>query len=148
MAVVVACLSMVLIYCMARTIAVQRTIRTLDLFRRETSEDPAGTRTQTVVLLGIYLTRLNSAFLVGILVYLLTSRASAWYYGTGVVVLCWIGSLLMGSADVLRPGSTEMFNLLVVELERRRVWYARLHDAARLHAVDELLLRIRSARRV
>ena len=148
MAVVVACLSMVLIYCMARTIAVQRTIRTLDLFRREKSEDPAGTRTQTVVLLGIYLTRLNSAFLVGIVVYFLTSRASAWYYGAGVVVLCWIGSLLMGSADVLRPGSTEMFNLLVAELERRRVWYARLQDAARLHAVDELLLRIRSARRV
>ena len=148
MAVVVACLSMVLIYCMARTIAVQRTIRTLDLFRRETSEDPAGTRAQAVVLLGIYLTRLNSAFLVGILVYLLTSRASAWYYGSGVVVLCWIGSLLMGSADVLRPGSPEMVRLLVAELERRRAWYARLHDAARLHAVDELLVRIRSARRV
>jgi hypothetical protein len=54
----------------------------------------------------------------------------------------------MGSVDVLRPGSTEMFNLLVTELERRRVWYARLQDAARLHAIDELLLRIRSARRV
>ena len=148
MAVVVACLSMVLIYCMARTIAVQRTIRALDLFRRETSEDPTGNRTQIVVLLGIYLTRLNSAFLVGMLVYLLTSRASAWYFGTGVVVLCWIGSLLMGSADVLRPVSAKMINLLVAELERRRVWYARLHDAARLHAVDELLFRIRSARRV
>ena len=147
MAVVVACLSMVLIYCMARTLAVQRTIHALELCPRE-GGDPARRRAQAVILLGIYLTRLNSAFLVGILVYLLTSRASAWYYGTGVVVLCWIGSLLMGSADVLRPGSTEMFNLLVAELERRRVWYARLHDAARLHAVDELLLRIRSARRV
>ncbi len=146
MAVVVACLSMVLIYCMARTMAVQRTIRTLDLFRRETSEDPTGTRAQTVVLLGIYLTRLNAAFLVGMLVYLLTSRASTWYYGTGVVVLCWIGSLLMGSAGVLRPGSTEMINLLVAELERRRVWYAHRHDATRLHAVDELLHRIQAAR--
>ena len=84
MAVVVACLSMVLIYCMARTIAVQRTIRTLDLFRRETSEDPAGTRTQTVVLLGIYLTRLNSAFLVGILVYLVTSRPQPGTTGPGL----------------------------------------------------------------
>ena len=54
----------------------------------------------------------------------------------------------MGSADFLRPGSPEMINLLVAELERRRVWYARRHDATRLHAVDELLLRIRSARRV
>ncbi len=148
MAVIVACLSMVLIYCMARTIAVQRTIHTLDLFRRETSEDPAGTRAQAVILLGIYLTRLNLAFLVGMVVYLLTSRASAWYYGTGVVVLCWTGSLLMGSAPFLHSGSTEMIRLLVAELECRRARYARLHDATRLHAVDELLLRIRSVRRV
>jgi hypothetical protein len=103
---------------------------------------------QAMILLGIYVTRLNSAFLVGILVYLLTARASAWYYGTAIVVLCWIGSFLVGSADFLRPGSPEMIRLLVAELERRRVWYARWPDATRLHAVDELLLCIRSARRV
>ena len=147
MAVVVACLSMVLIYCMARTLAVQRTIHALELCPRE-GGDPAGRRTQAVILLGIYVTRLNSAFLVGILVYLVTARASAWYYGTAIVVLCWIGSFIVGSADFLRPGSPEMIRLLVAELERRRVWYARWPDATRLHAVDELLLRIRSARRV
>ena len=148
MAVVVACLSMVLIYCMARTIAIQRTIHTFDLFRRETSKDPAGNRARAMILLGIYVTRLNSAFLVGILVYLVTARASAWYYGTAIVVLCWIGSFLVGSADFLRLGSPEMIRLLIAELERRRVRYARGLDATRLHAVDELLLRIRSARRV
>jgi len=40
-----------------------------------------------------------------------------------------------------------MVGLLVAELQRRRDWYARLHDPARLQAVDELLLRLRSARR-
>jgi hypothetical protein len=103
---------------------------------------------QAMILLGIYVTRLNSAFLVGILVYLVTARASAWYYGTAIVVLCWIGSFLVGSADFLRLGSPEMIRLLIAELERRRVRYARGLDATRLHAVDELLLRIRSARRV
>ena len=147
MPVVVMLLAVLLMYCMARTAALQRTIRTLDLFRRERSGDPAGTRAQTVILLGIYVPRLNGAFLVGILVYLLTSRVSTWYYGAGIVVLCWIGSLLVGSADFLRLGRTEMVGLLVAELQRRRDWYARLHDPARLQAVDELLLRLRSALR-
>jgi hypothetical protein len=147
MAVVVMLLAVLLMYCMARTAALQRTIRTLDLFRRETSGDPTETRTQAVILLGIYVTRLNGAFLVGILVYLCTSRVSTWYYGAGIVALCWIGSLLVGSADFLRLGRTEMMSLLLAELQRRRDWYARLHDPARLQAVDELLLRLRSARR-
>jgi hypothetical protein len=147
MAVVVMLLAVLLMYCMARTAALQRTIHALELFRRETSGDPAGTRTQAAILLGIYVTRLNGAFLVGILVYLFTSRASTWYYGAGIVVLCWIGSLLVESAGFLRLGRTEMVGLLVAELQRRRDWYARLHDPTRLQAVNELLLRLRSARR-
>ena len=148
MAVVVMLLAVLLMYCMARTAALQRAIRTLDVCGRETGGDPTGRRTQALILLGIYVTRLNGAFLVGILVYLFTSRASAWYYGTAIVVLCWIGSFIVGSADFLRPGSPEMIRLLIAELERRRVRYARGLAAPRLHAVDELLLRIRSARRV
>lgn len=147
MAVMVMLLAVLLMYCMARTAALQRAIRTLDLFRRETGGDPVETRTQAVILLGIYVTRLNGAFLVGILVYLCTSRASTWYYGAGIVALCWIGSLLVGSADFLRLGRTEMMGLLLAELQRRRDRYARLHDPARVQAVDELLLHLRSARR-
>jgi len=64
-----------------------------------------------------------------------------------LVVLCWIGSLLVESAGFLRLGRTEMVGLLVAELQRRRDWYARLHDPTRLQAADELLLRLRSARR-
>ncbi|MFI5342370.1 MAG: hypothetical protein ACHQ7N_21370 [Candidatus Methylomirabilales bacterium] len=112
MAVMVMLLAMLLIYCMARTAALQRAIHTLDSFRRETGGDRAETRTQAVILLGIYVTRLNGAFLVGILVYLCTSRVSTWYYGAGIVALCWIGSLLVGSADFLRLGRTEMMGLL------------------------------------
>jgi len=106
MAVVVACLSIVLIYCMARTIAIQRTIHTFDLFRRETSEDPAGNRARAMILLGNLRDPLNSAFLVGILVYLVTARASAWYYGTAIVVLCWIGSFPRGIGGLPPSGQS------------------------------------------
>jgi hypothetical protein len=147
MAAVVILLSGLLIYCMARTAAVHRTMRVLDLFRSEPSADPAGMRAKAAILLGIYIVRLNAAFLVGMLVYLLTSRASVWYCGVAIVLLCWIGSLLMGSATFLRPDSTEMIHLLVADLERRRVWYAHRPDGVYLHAVDELLLRVRAARR-
>jgi hypothetical protein len=147
MAVVVMLLAVLLMYCMARTAALQRAIRTFDVCGRETGGEPTGRRTQALILLGIYVTRLNGAFLVGILVYLFTSRASAWYYGAGIVALCWIGSLLVGSTRFLRLGRTEMMGLLLAELQRRRDWYTHLHDAARLQAIDELLLRLRSARR-
>jgi hypothetical protein len=86
---------------------------------------------------------LNGVFFVGIVVYLLISRASTWYYGAGIVLLCWIGSLVMGSAAFLRAGGKEMVDVLVAELQRRRTRYAHQQRAAYLHATDALLLRIR-----
>jgi len=94
MAVLVMLLAVLLTYCMARTAALQRTIHAMELFRRETSGDPAGTRTQAAILLGIYVTRLNGTFLVGILVYLFTSRPPPGTTGPGLWCsagsgVCW-----------------------------------------------------------
>jgi hypothetical protein len=144
MPMVVIVLSIALMYLMAYTAAFQRTVRALGFPRAGESEGPASARPQVVILLGIYLKRLNAAFLLGTAVYLITSRASNWYYGVAVVVLCWIGSLLIGSMPWLRLGGAEMVAVLLADLERRRQWYRVAHDAARLHAVEELLARIRS----
>jgi hypothetical protein len=144
MAVAVFLLSVMLIYSMAYTAAFQRTVRALGLRRAGESEGSAGAHPQVVILLGIYLKRLNAAFLLGIAVYLITSRVSTWYYGVAIVVLCWIGSLLIGSMPWLRLGGAEVVAVLLADLERRRQWYRIAHDAARLQAVEELLARIRS----
>jgi hypothetical protein len=144
MAVAVILLSLLLIFFMALTSAVERSIRALGLLRFRDREAPTGTPAQNLILLGIYLRRLNAAFLLAVAVYLITSRASAWYYGVAVVALCWIGSLLMGATARLRPGSAEMVALLVADLERRRAWYRAAHDTARLDAVEDLLRRVRS----
>ena len=128
----------------ALTTAIQRTIRALGLLRPGDSEGTDGTGLQRVILLGICLRRLNAAFLLGVAVYLIISRASTWYYGAGIVALCWLGSLLIGSNSYLRPGSAWTIGMLVADLERRRKWYGYAHDAVRLQAVEALLARIRS----
>lgn len=144
MAVAVILLSVLLMFFMALTSAVQRTIHALGLFHLRECEVPTGHPAQTVILLGIYLRRLNAAFLLAIAVYLIVSRASAWYYGVAIVVLCWIGSLLVGATPSLRPCSAQMVAVLVADLERRREWYRNAGNPARLHAVEDLLVRLRS----
>jgi hypothetical protein len=144
MPVAVILLSILLMLFMALASAVQRTIRALGLRRPTEPAKPAEARVQTVILLGVYLRWLNAAFLLAVAVYLIIARASAWYYGVAVVALCWIGSLLMGATAHLRPDSTEMVALVVADLERRRNWYRMTHDTARLHAVEDLLMRVRS----
>ncbi len=141
MTVAVILLCILLMYFSAYTAAVRRTIRALGLFDREESD---RSHMQRVILLGTCLTKLNAAFLLGLAVYLTTSRASTWYYGMAIIVLCWVGSLLIGSASHLRPGSALMVAMLVAELERRRGWYRGARDAARLQAVEALITRIRS----
>lgn len=145
MAVAVMILSVILMYFMAYTAAVQRTIRALGLLHPGESEGAKGADFQRVIIvLGIYLRRLNVAFLLGIGVYVIASRTSAWYYGAALIVLCWIGSLLIGSTAWLRPASAQMIAVLVADLERRREWYRSARDTVRLQVVEELLLRIRA----
>jgi hypothetical protein len=148
MPVAVILLSVVLMFFMAFASAVQRTIRALDLRRSETSETSAEARAHTVILLGVYLRWLNVTFLPAVAVYLLTARASAWYYGVTLVALCWIGGLLMGGTARLKPDSAQMVALLVADLERRRAWYRAAHNIAYLSAVEGLLRRLRSVPRI
>jgi len=144
MAVAVILLAVVLMFFMAFASAVQRTIRVLRLRRPRESEMPADARAETVILLGVYVRWVNVAFLLAIVVYLLTARASAWYYGVAVVALCWIGSLLMGATTRLRPDSAELVALLVADLERQRDRYRAARNTAYLSAVEDLLRRVRS----
>jgi hypothetical protein len=147
MPVVVILLSVVLMFVMALAAAVQRTIRALGLRRSQGSEMPGKARAQTMILLGVYLRWANANFLLGMAVYLITSRASAWYYGVAIVALCWIGSLLMGGMARLKPGSAEIVALLIADLKQRREWYRILHNATRLQAIDDLLMRVQAGQR-
>ena len=144
MAVVLILLALVLMYFTAYTVAIERTLRALGLPPAEQSDTGTRTRVQSLIIIGMELTRLNAAFLLGMLVYLITARASAWYYGVLIVVLCVIGSALIGSASSLRPGSPEMVAAIMTYLERRREWYKNAGDVLRLQAVEDLLARIRS----
>ena len=148
MPVAVILLSVVLMFFMALAYAVQRTIRALGLRRSGTSETPAEARAQAMILLGIYLRWLNAAFLLAVAVYPIAARASTWYFGVALVALCWIGSLLMGTMARLRPDGTEMVTLVMADLERRRTRYRAARDTVYLHAVEDLLTRVRSVPRL
>jgi hypothetical protein len=139
---------MVLIYFIAYTTAVQRTIHALGLLRSKDSGSAGASSPGIIILLGIYLTRLNVAFLLGLVVYFITSRASTWYYGVGIVLLCWAGSVLIGSMPWLRLGRAEMVTVLIADLERHRDRYRDARDGDRLGAVEELLRRIRAAQKM
>ncbi len=141
-------LSVVLMFFMALASAVQRTMLVLGLHRPQGSEKPSEARAQIMILLGVYLRWVNIGFLLAIAVYLIIARASAWYYGAAIVALCWIGSLLMGTMTRLQPDNSPMVALLVADLERRREWYRAADNTAYLHAVEDLLIRVRSTRRI
>jgi hypothetical protein len=144
MAVVVILLSILFMCFTAVTVGVQRTMQALDLFRPETADEPAESRSKQLILFQIYLRKLNAAFVLGIAVYLVTSRASTWYHGVGIILLSCLGSFLIATTHRLRPGSSEMIAVLVVELQRRREWYRMSRNIARLHAAEMLLLRVQS----
>jgi hypothetical protein len=141
-------LCMILMYAIAYTTAVQRTMHALGLLRPKEAGSTGASSPGIIILLGIYITRLNVAFLLGMTVYFITSRASTWYYGVGIVLLCWIGSVFIGSMSWLRLGHSEMVTVLIAELERRRDWYRYARDGVRLGAVEGLLLRIRAVQRM
>lgn len=147
MAAAVILLSILFMCFIAYAVAVQRTVRALDLFRPEQAGEAAETHSQQLILFHLYLMKLNSAFVLGIAVYFITSRASTWYYGVTILLLCCAGSMLVASAPWLRPGSTEMIAVLMAELKRQREWYRISRNAARLRAAETLLLRLQSITR-
>lgn len=137
-------LAIVLMFFMALASAVQRTIRALGLRRPAGPNTTAEARAETVILLGASLRWANMAFVLAVAVYLITARASAWYYGVTLVVLCWIGSLLMGGMTRLRPDGAAMVAFLAADLERRREGYRAAHNTDYLRATEDLLIRVRS----
>ena len=147
MAAVVILLCVVLMYFIAYTSAVQRTLHALGLFHPQDAGSTVDSSPRFIVL-GMYLARLNAAFLLGMSVYLIISRTSIWYNGVAVVILCWVGSLLIRSIPWLHLGSGDMVAVLIADLERRRNWYRNTRDAVRLQAAEELLTRLRSASRI
>jgi hypothetical protein len=144
MAAAVILLSILCILSSAYALAVQRTMRALNLFHSEEGGEPAQSRSKRLILLQIYLRKLNAAFLLGIAVYLITSRASTWYHGVAILLLCCLGAALVGSAHRLRPGSAEMIALLVAELQRQSEWYRISRNTAGLHAAETLLHRVQT----
>jgi len=140
-AVAVILLSVGLMYFSAYNGAMQRTLGLL-LAGKTGEEDQS--RAQVAIIFGMQLTRINVRFLLGMGVYLIIARASTWYYGVLIVILCELGSLLIRSILNLQPGSPKMLAAIASDLERRRELYKNGGDSLRLQAVEGLLARLRS----
>lgn len=141
MAVAVVLLSVGLMYCSAYNGAMQRT---LDLLLAGKIGEADQSRVQGRIIFSMRLTWINGMFLLGVAVYLIIARASTWYYGVLIVILCEVGSLLIRSILNLQPGSPKILAAIASELERRRGLYKNAGDSLRLRAVEELLARLRS----
>jgi hypothetical protein len=137
-------LSFLLMFAMAFVTAFRRTIWAVGLRRAETALGGGRVDWRCRILLEIYVKKLNLVFLLGIVVYLVTARTSHWYYGVGIVGLCWFGSRLLPPVQWLRTGSEAILGLLLVDLEHRRQRYQVAADSNRLYAIDDLLHQIRS----
>jgi len=101
-------------------------------------------RMQVAIILRIQLTGINTVFLLGVALYLIIARASAWYYGVLIVVLCAVGASLIRSILDLQPGAPKVLAAIASDLERRREAYRNAGDSLRLQAVEDLLARLRS----
>jgi hypothetical protein len=144
MAVLVVLLSIVLMYAIAYTAAVERTIHALGLVGgREAGSGPEA-RARMWIALRLYLVRLNPTFLLAMGVYLATARGSAWYYGVLLLGLCGLGSVLIATSTWLHCGSPEVVALLMADLQRQRDAYRSTGNAVRLQAVEDLLARMQS----
>jgi hypothetical protein len=141
MSVAVILLSVSLMYLSAYNGAVQQALGLL-LTGKVGEEDQR--RVQVAIVFGMRLTRINTTFALGLAVYLIVARASAWYHGVLVVLLCELGGLLIRSILNLHPGSPRILAAVAAELERRHESYKRAGDSLRLHAVESLLARLRS----
>jgi len=139
--VAVVLLSAALMYLSAYNGAAQQTLHLL--LKGKTGEEDR-TRTQVAIVIGMQLRRINATFVLGIAVYLIVARASAWYHGVVVVVLCGIGGVLIRSILNLHSGSPKILAAVASDLERRHRTYQSVGDSIRLHAVDSLLARLRS----
>ena len=141
MAVAVILLSVGFMYVSAFHLGIQGTLRLL-LPRKTGTEE--CTRAQVGIIFGMQLRRINAVFLLGVAIYLIASRASAWYYGVLLLILCEVGGVLVRSILNLQPGSPRMIAAIAPDLEWRRESYRRAGDSLRLQAVEDLIVKLRS----
>jgi hypothetical protein len=134
-------LSVAFMYRCAYAFPMQRTLGLL--LARETGEGDRA-RVQVAIILGKQLAGINLVFLLGMALYLVIARASAWNYGVLMVVLCVVGGSLIRSILNLQPASPRILRAIASDLERRRESYRSAGDSLRLQAVEELLARLRS----
>jgi len=90
--------------------------------------DPAVHRSEALVVFRIYVAKLNLAFALGILLYMIVSRATSWHHGVLLISLCVFGGNLL-ALTYLQPRTLRMAAALTAELGYRQKLY-RVHDRA------------------
>ena len=98
---------------------------------------------QAAILLRMVIGKLNLAFFLGMIVYMVARRAADWRYGLLLILLCGVGGILLATTW-LPPN--RLIAVLITELERRES-SRNGDDPAQLQAVESLLVRLRRMRR-
>jgi len=124
------------------TMALQRLFHVL----LEHAPPAASDRTEAVVLLRVYINKLNLAFALGMVVYAVARQHADWPSGVLLLLLCTLGGRLLSSAW-LQPRTPRMLAALAAELERQRTRYQKRGKTAKLQAVEALLTRIHTLQR-
>jgi hypothetical protein len=104
---------------------------------------PQQRHRQAAILLRMVIGKLNLAFFLGMIVYMVARRAADWRYGLLLILLCGVGGILLATTW-LPPN--RLIAVLITELERRES-SRNGDDPAQLQAVESLLVRLRRMRR-
>lgn len=127
------------------TIALQRLFPLLLEPSHPPDGSPAHDR-QAVVLLKLYIGKLNPAFALGMVVYMVASRAADWQDGVLMMLLGTLGGLLV-SSTWLHPRSRSLLALMAAELAHQRDRYGKRGKADQVQAVEGLLARLTAIHR-
>jgi hypothetical protein len=126
------------------TLALERLFHRL--LKDSSSKDDLATQQhhrQAAILLRMVIGKLNLAFFLGMIVYMVARRAADWRYGLLLILLCGVGGILLATTW-LPPN--RLIAVLITELERRES-SRNGDDPAQLQAVESLLVRLRRMRR-
>ncbi len=135
-------LAMLLMYVLAMTIGIGRTIRGLKRREPEKAEPTKGIPLRSRILLEVYADWLNIAFVLGTVLYALAARTASWRAGLVLIGLCGLGGVLLPAATWLDLGPDAMTATLVACLERRRARCRERADTTRLRAIEDILEQI------
>ncbi len=144
MAIALAILALTFMGFAGYTVALQRLFRTL--MERGGAEDVATFRREAVVLLRVYLAKLNVAFLGGLIVYAVARDNADWQSGALLVLLCILGGRLIASSW-FQPRTAWLLTTVAAELARWGGYYHRRGKTVQEQAVEALLARISALKR-